>query len=143
MKGETMTGLGNHVKISLFIALTTIIGCAQPPRQKTADAKEALDYAESVGAGSLEAAEFQLANNAFSEALNTIVIENRKLSFLRNYDKANKLLDDAVKLAEKASESAKAYHERSQTAMENNPTGNAKTKATTHKIKISAKKKAG
>jgi hypothetical protein len=138
-----MTGFGNLIKISLFIALTMILGCTQAPRQKTTDAKEALDYAESVGADSLARTDFELANSAFGEALNTIVIENKKPSLLPNYEKANKLLDDAVKLAEKASESAKAYHERAQTVMENDRTGNAKTKATSHKVRNAAKKRTG
>jgi hypothetical protein len=102
----------------LLILLTFIIGCAKAPNQKVADVKDAIEWAKAQGADYLAKSDFESANRTFEIAMTSIGAENKKLTFLRSYEKASRLLNDAEKVAEKAAQSAQIEQQRIQPEME-------------------------
>jgi hypothetical protein len=79
-----------------------LIGCAQAPEQAMHDAKQALDSARSIGAEQYALSQLKAAEMSYQLAMNQIKEENRKLPFMRKYNKISETLASALKAAQSA-----------------------------------------
>jgi hypothetical protein len=79
-----------------------LIGCAQAPEQAMHDAKQALDSARSIGAEQYALSQLKAAEISYDLAVRQIAEENRKLPFMRKYNKISETLASAMKAAESA-----------------------------------------
>jgi uncharacterized cupredoxin-like copper-binding protein len=95
-----------------LVVFTLISGCVKAPDQQIAAAKEALQQAKAVEAETYAKEEFNTAQNAFDDANAALNTELKKMAFLRNYEKTNKLFVDATELSWKAVATAKTGKER-------------------------------
>lgn len=87
--------------ISLF---SFMAGCAKAPVKDMATAHDALEAARIAEAKQYAPDQYNVAGNTFDSAMVEIKIQDSKLSFLRNYAKAQKLLKSAVLEADIAKE---------------------------------------
>ncbi len=79
-----------------------LIGCAQAPDQAIRDAKNALDSARSIGAEQYALSQLKAAEMSYDLAIQQMKQENRKLPFLRKYNKISEMLASALKAAQSA-----------------------------------------
>ena len=79
-----------------------LIGCAQPPNQAINDAKKMLDSAKSIGAEQYALSPWKAAQMSYDLALKQIGEENRKLPFMRKYNKIAETLTSATNAAQSA-----------------------------------------
>ena len=98
--------------VLVVCAISLVIGCAKPPEQKFAAAREALGAAKAAEADQYAPVEFASAQALFDEAVKKTGVEKRKLFFSRNYEEVASILDEAAEAARKAVQSADAEKER-------------------------------
>jgi hypothetical protein len=79
-----------------------LLGCAQAPEQAMHDAKAALDSARSIGAEQYALSPLKAAELSYDIAMKQISEENRKLPFMRKYNKISETLASALKAAQSA-----------------------------------------
>jgi hypothetical protein len=92
------------------ITAVLFIGCSELPQKELNAAKEALEKAKDAGAEAYAPSQLQAAQVSFELAAKEISVENRKVPFLRKYDKVVEILKSttsAAQSAKKAVETAK------------------------------------
>lgn len=122
-------------------AMAFVVGCAQVPHQTINDAKKAIEEAQKAGAELYAPSQFKAAQVSFDLAMKELSAENRKLPFMRKYNKITETLKSttsAAQSAEAAVDGAKAQIRTETVAMINQTKLHADTVATMIK-KVSKK----
>ena len=91
-------------------AAVCIVGCAEVPHQSIHDAKKALEQAEKAGAELYAPSQFKATQVSFDLAMKEISEENKKIPFMRKYNKIIEALRSTISAAQStmaAVESAK------------------------------------
>ncbi|MGA2506196.1 MAG: hypothetical protein ABSF80_01800 [Chitinispirillaceae bacterium] len=125
-------------------AMALVVGCAQVPHQSIHEAKKAIEDAQKAGAELYAPSQFKAAQVSFDLAMKELSAENRKLPFMRKYNKIVETLKSttsAAQSAQAAVEGAKAQIRTETVAMINQTKLRADTAATM--IKKVSKKNAG
>ena len=125
-------------------AMAFVVGCAQVPHQSIHEAKKAIEDAQKAGAELYAPSQFKAAQVSFDLAMKELSAENRKLPFMRKYNKIVETLKSTTSAAQSAQEAvngAKAQIRTETVAMINQTKLRADTAATM--IKKVSKKNAG
>jgi hypothetical protein len=125
-------------------AMAFVVGCAQVPHQSIHEAKKAIEDAQKAGAELYAPSQFKAAQVSFDLAMKELSAENRKLPFMRKYNKIVETLKSttsAAQSAQAAVDGAKAQIRTETVAMINQTKLRADTAATM--IKKASKKNAG
>jgi len=90
---------------SLLILTGMIIGCGSVPQQKVDQANAALEAAKSAEADRYVPDRFNAAKGALDGAMAEVKKQDSKLMF-KNFDEAEKMLDNTINLAKEAEQAA-------------------------------------
>lgn len=99
-------------------ALMVLAGCAQIPQQELNVANGALEAAKKANAESYAPSQLKAAQVSFDLATNELNVENKKLPFLRTYDKIKETLKSATSAAQSALAAAEAAKKQVRTETE-------------------------
>ncbi|MBN1130608.1 MAG: hypothetical protein JXA71_16590 [Chitinispirillaceae bacterium] len=92
------------------MGIAVMAGCSDVPYQELNAAREALEAAKEAGAEAYAPSQLQAAQMSYELAMKELTVENRKMPFLRKYDKIVETLKStasAAGSAKKAVETAK------------------------------------
>jgi hypothetical protein len=77
-----------------------IVGCAEVPHQAIHDAKKTLEQAEKAGAELYAPSQFKATQVSFDLAMKEISEENKKIPFMRKYNKITEALRSTISAAQ-------------------------------------------
>lgn len=107
-----MDKLTTAIMAGLIVCLAGITGCAKRPELELAQAKQALESADSADAEKYASYEYTIANDAFNAGVNEMKRQDSVSALTRGYDEARVLLRKAADQALCAKTSAIAARQR-------------------------------
>lgn len=112
MKHKLSTGL---IALSLMVLLA---GCAKEPSEQINAAKAALDNAKAIEADRYVSEEYSALQDSLNAALAMVEEQNSKFALTRNYDKAQKALEDVVTMADQTRQNAVTRKDETRTEVQ-------------------------
>jgi len=100
MKHKLTTGL---IALSLMVLLA---GCAKEPSEQINAAKAALDSAKALEADRYVPEEYTALQDSLNAALAMVEEQNSKFALTRNFDKAQKNLEDVITMSDQTRQNA-------------------------------------